>query len=57
MGTLEPGKLADFVVLGQDPTTDLGALRSVTDVVKRGRRHRRADYVHPAPPAANGADA
>lgn len=57
MGTLEPGKLANFVVLGEDPTTDLAALRTITDVVKRGRRHRRADYVHPARPAANGAAA
>ena len=45
MGTLEVGKLANFVVLEKDPRTDLmGALRSVQRVVKRGRSYLRSDY-------------
>ena len=48
MGTLEAGKLANFVVLTEDPTVDLAALRTVTEVVKRGRRHERAAFAHPA---------
>ena len=46
MGTVEAGKLANFVVLAEDPTRDLAHLRSVVTVVKRGRPHHRADYRH-----------
>lgn len=56
MGTVEPGKLANFAILDADPAQDLAALRTVTAVVKRGRRHARADYRHPQP-AANPAAA
>jgi imidazolonepropionase-like amidohydrolase len=37
LGTLEPGKLADLVVLDGDPLVDLAALRQVRMVVKEGR--------------------
>ena len=46
MGTVEAGKLANFVVLTEDPTRDLAHLRTVVTVVKRGRPHHRADYQH-----------
>jgi imidazolonepropionase-like amidohydrolase len=46
MGTVEAGKLANFVVLTEDPTRDLAHLRSVVTVVKRGRPHHRANYRH-----------
>jgi len=36
LGTIEPGKLADFVVLDGDPVTDTMALRQVRMVVKEG---------------------
>ena len=44
MGTIEPGKLANFMVLMEDPTRDLAALRSVVSVVKRGLRYERAEF-------------
>jgi imidazolonepropionase-like amidohydrolase len=36
VGTLEPGKWADFVVLTEDPTKDIKALRSIKDVYIAG---------------------
>jgi imidazolonepropionase-like amidohydrolase len=36
LGTLEPGKIADFVVLDGDPLKDIRALRSVFATVKDG---------------------
>ncbi|WP_051939100.1 amidohydrolase family protein [Phaeacidiphilus oryzae] len=44
MGTVEPGKLANLVVLAEDPTADIRRLRSVRLVVKRGRRHERSEF-------------
>jgi imidazolonepropionase-like amidohydrolase len=37
LGTLEPGKLADIVILGSDPLTDENALLDVDVVIKGGR--------------------
>jgi imidazolonepropionase-like amidohydrolase len=36
LGTVEPGKLADFVVLDADPTIDIHNVRKVSRVVKGG---------------------
>jgi imidazolonepropionase-like amidohydrolase len=44
LGTLEPGKLASFVVLDRDPVADLRNLASVWCTVKRGVQHLRSDY-------------
>ncbi len=44
MGTLEPGKLANFVVLDEDPLADIKNLRSISRVVKRGREFPRNEY-------------
>lgn len=46
MGTLEPGKLANIVLLEANPLEDIGNLRRVRNVVKRGVHHARADYRH-----------
>jgi imidazolonepropionase-like amidohydrolase len=37
VGTLEPGRLADFLVLGSDPTRDIGTTRSLERVFIGGR--------------------
>jgi imidazolonepropionase-like amidohydrolase len=37
MGTIEPGRLADLVLLAEDPLEDIGNTRSVQAVVTRGR--------------------
>jgi len=37
LGTIEPGKLADFVILRADPLADAANLRQVARVVKGGR--------------------
>jgi len=44
VGTLGPGKLASFMITSMDPTADVGALRSVTATVKRGRYFDRRDF-------------
>ncbi|MEV0267924.1 amidohydrolase family protein [Hamadaea sp. NPDC050747] len=44
MGTVEAGKLANFVVLAADPLADIDNLGRVVCTVKRGRRFDRAEY-------------
>lgn len=43
-GTIEPGRLANLVVLERNPTRDIGALRSVVTVIKRGASYSRTNY-------------
>jgi imidazolonepropionase-like amidohydrolase len=37
LGTIEPGKIADLLVIKGDPTVDLKALRAVRYVMADGR--------------------
>ena len=41
-GTLEAGKLADLLVLAEDPRADVRAFRSLTHVMRAGRMHDQA---------------
>jgi imidazolonepropionase-like amidohydrolase len=47
MGSIEPGKLANFVVLAADPLADIENIQRIEMTVKRGREYRRADYIPP----------
>ena len=42
-GTLERGRMADLLVLAEDPRTDVRAFRSLTHVMRAGRLHRQSD--------------
>jgi imidazolonepropionase-like amidohydrolase len=44
MGTVARGKLANLVVLAKNPLDDIGAVRSITLTVKRGREYPRSGY-------------
>jgi len=41
VGTLEPNKWADFVVLDADPLTDINNTRKISDVYVAGNRVQR----------------
>jgi imidazolonepropionase-like amidohydrolase len=47
LGSVEAGKLADFVVLNQDPTASIGNVRSVYRVVKGGVVYDPAELLKP----------
>lgn len=45
MGTIEPGKLANMVVLRKNPLDDIDNLRTIEMTIKRGARFVRTDFV------------
>jgi len=45
-GTVEPGKLADLVVVRADPTVDIRNARRVVYVIKEGHLHRASRAAH-----------
>ncbi|USQ94169.1 amidohydrolase family protein [Caulobacter sp. RL271] len=45
MGSLEPGKLANMIVLSKDPLASIDNLKTVVMTVKRGRVFTRDDFV------------
>ena len=56
LGSIEPGKLADLILVEGDPTDDISALRSIVLVMKNGKivRDDRPSRVRtPGPPGAH----
>ncbi|WP_447755574.1 amidohydrolase family protein [Sphingopyxis fribergensis] len=47
MGSIEAGKLANFVVLTADPLADIDNIERIEMTVKRGREYPRAGYTAP----------
>ncbi len=45
LGTLEPGKLADLIILDADPMSDLRNVRKLHAVMKGGRLYRREELI------------
>jgi imidazolonepropionase-like amidohydrolase len=45
IGTVEPGKRADLMIVRDDPLRDLRALRSVQWTVKNGVAHTPAEWM------------
>jgi imidazolonepropionase-like amidohydrolase len=46
LGTLEAGKIADVLILREDPTRDASAFRSLTHVIRAGVMHRQEDLAY-----------
>jgi imidazolonepropionase-like amidohydrolase len=44
MGTIETGKLANFLVLEKDPLADIDHIDTLVTTVKRGRAYSRSDF-------------
>jgi hypothetical protein len=49
LGTIEPGKLADLVILREDPTQNIAAIASVDRVVKDGHLFEAATILSESP--------
>jgi imidazolonepropionase-like amidohydrolase len=45
-GTLEAGKIADLLVLAEDPRANVRAFRSLTHVMRAGRLHTQPSLAH-----------
>jgi imidazolonepropionase-like amidohydrolase len=45
-GTLEAGKIADLIVLTEDPSADVAAFRSLTHVMRMGVMHDQKDLAY-----------
>jgi imidazolonepropionase-like amidohydrolase len=47
IGTVEAGKVADLLVLAEDPTASAAAFRSLTWVIRAGEAHRVEELAYP----------
>lgn len=44
MGSIQPGKLANFVILRADPVVDIDNIRTIEAVIKRGHSYQRTAF-------------
>ena len=54
LGVVAPGAFADLIVIGDDPTRDIRALRDLRMVVQGGRVHEAPTLLRRPPPARPG---
>ena len=45
LGTIEPGKLADLVIIDGDPLSDIRATWNIHTVIKNGKTYRLDDLL------------
>ena len=46
LGTLEPGKFADLLVLGNNPLEDIGNIRNIDLVIQNGKIYERDNFAY-----------
>jgi imidazolonepropionase-like amidohydrolase len=49
LGSIEPGKLADMLIVTADPLLSIGNARQIELIIKGGKQYRPADLVQPNP--------
>ena len=57
LGSIEPGKLADLLILDADPLADIGNVYRIFRVVKGGEVYTQAELLRPPPQADSNMDA
>jgi imidazolonepropionase-like amidohydrolase len=53
LGTIEPGKKADLLILSANPLDNIENIRRIEWVVQDGRVHRRAEFAYVSPAGAD----
>jgi imidazolonepropionase-like amidohydrolase len=55
LGSIEPGKVADMVIVNGDPLVDIKAVRNLETVIKNGQPHTLEELLRPAGAAVSDA--
>jgi imidazolonepropionase-like amidohydrolase len=46
LGTVEPGKLADLLILSANPLSDIENIRRIEKIVRNGHVHDRGEFAY-----------